>query len=135
MDQMVKSHPLVVDLDGTLVRTDLLVESFFALLKRNPFYVLAVPFWLLKGKAYLKQQIHRRVDLDVAALPYHEPFLAYLRDQRASGRRLVLATGSDQRVARQVAEHLQLFDGVLASDGAVNLTRRVKQTRLVDGVW
>ncbi len=131
MDQMVKSHPLVVDLDGTLVKTDLLVESFFALIKRNPFYVLAVPFWLLKGKAFLKQQIHQRISLDVGALPYHEPFLAFLKDQRARGRRLVLATGSDQRIARQVAEHLHLFDGVLASDGAVNLTRQAKQARLV----
>jgi 4-hydroxybenzoate polyprenyltransferase/phosphoserine phosphatase len=131
MDPMAKSHPLVVDLDGTLVKTDLLVESFFALIKRNPFYVLAIPFWLLKGKAFLKRQIHQRVDLDVSALPYHEPFLAFLKDQRARGRRLVLATGNDQRIARQVAEHLQLFDSALASDGVVNLTRRAKQTRLV----
>ena len=131
MDQMAKSHPLVVDLDGTLVKTDLLVESFFALIKRNPFYVLAIPFWLLKGKAFLKQQVHRRIGLDVGTLPYHEPFLDYLKDQRCRGRRLVLATGSDQRIAGQVAEHLQLFDRVLASDGAVNLTRRAKQSRLV----
>jgi 4-hydroxybenzoate polyprenyltransferase/phosphoserine phosphatase len=131
MDQMAKSHPLVVDLDGTLVKTDLLIESFFALIKQNPFYVLAIPFWLLKGKAFFKQQLHQRVNLDVSTLPYHEPFLAYLKDQRARGRRLVLATGSDQRIARQVAEHLQLFDRVLASDGAVNLTRSVKQNRLV----
>jgi len=131
MDPMAKSHPLVVDLDGTLVKTDLLVESFFALIKRNPFYVLAIPFWLLKGKAFLKQQIHQRTNLDVGNLPYHEPFLAYLKDQRARGRRLVLATGNDQHIARQVAGHLQLFDSVLASDGVVNLTRRAKQTRLV----
>jgi 4-hydroxybenzoate polyprenyltransferase len=132
MDQMAISQPLVVDLDGTLVKTDLLVESFFALIKRNPFYVLAMPFWLLKGKAFLKQQVHQRIDLDVGTLPYHEPFLDYLKDQQCRGRRLVLATGSDQRIAGQVAEHLQLFDRVLASDGSVNLTRRAKQNRLVE---
>jgi 4-hydroxybenzoate polyprenyltransferase len=113
------------------VKTDLLVESFFALVKQNPFYVLVLPFWLLKGKAFFKQQIHQRVNLDISTLPYHEPFLAYLKDQRCRGRRLVLATGSDQRIAHQVAEHLLLFDSVLASDGAVNLTRRAKQSRLV----
>ncbi|HET6489103.1 MAG TPA: UbiA family prenyltransferase, partial [Syntrophales bacterium] len=131
MDQMAISHPLVVDLDGTLVKTDLLVESFFALIKRNPLYVLAIPIWLLKGKAFLKQQVHQRIGLDVGTLPYHEPFLDYLKDQRCRGRRLVLATGSDQRIALQIAGHLQLFDSVLASDGSVNLTRRAKQKRLV----
>ena len=131
MDQMATSHPLVVDLDGTLVKTDLLVESFFALIKQNPFYVLAIPFWLVKGKAFLKKQMHRRIRLDVDALPYQEPFLAYLKDQRCRGRRLVLATGNDELIARQVSEHLQLFDRVLASDGAVNLTRRAKRSRLV----
>jgi 4-hydroxybenzoate polyprenyltransferase/phosphoserine phosphatase len=131
MDPMAILQPLVVDLDGTLVKTDLLVESFFALIKRNPFYVLAIPFWLLRGKAFLKQQIHQRVTLDVSTLPYHEPLLAYLKDQRCRGRRLVLATGSDEHIARQVAGHLQLFDRVLASDGTVNLTRRAKQSRLV----
>jgi 4-hydroxybenzoate polyprenyltransferase len=131
MDLKMASHPLVVDLDGTVVKTDLLIEAFFALIKRNPFYVLAVPFWLLRGKAFFKQQIHRRISLDVGALPYHEPFLAYLKDQRCRGRRLVLATGNDELIARQVAEHLQLFDRVLASDGVVNLTRRAKRSRLV----
>ena len=64
--------PLVVDLDGTLIRSDLLIETFFALLKRNIFYVLLVPFWLVKGKAAFKQEIARRVAIDVSLLPYQD---------------------------------------------------------------
>ena len=127
----VDSFPLVVDLDGTLVKTDLLIESFFILLKQNPLYILVIPFWLLKGRAFLKQQISERVNLDVTVLPYNEELLDHLKVQRAQGRRLVLATGSDERIAKQVADHLQLFDTVLASDGITNLSGRSKRDRLV----
>ncbi len=123
----VTSVPLVVDLDGTLVKTDLMVESFFALIKQNPFLVFLLPSWLLKGKAFFKQQVTRRVTLDVSVLPYHRDLLEHLKVQHAKGRLLVLATGSDERIARQVADHLKLFDRVLASNGTLNLSRRPKR--------
>ena len=123
--------PLVVDLDGTLVKTDLLVESFFSLLKKNPLYILAFLFWLLKGKAFLKQQVVRRVAFDVDVLPYNHELLDHLKGQHARGRPLVLATANDERIASQVADHLQIFDRVLASNGKVNLSRRHKRERLV----
>jgi 4-hydroxybenzoate polyprenyltransferase len=125
------SLPLVVDLDGTLVKTDLLVESLFALVKQNPLYVILLPFWLLKGKGYLKSQIHRRVNLDVSSLPYQRQLIGYLEVQQNRGRPLVLATGSDERIARQVADHLRLFQTVLASNGNSNLSPHQKRERLV----
>jgi len=71
--------PLCVDLDGTLVRTDLLLESIFGLLKKNILYALLFPFWLFQGKAYFKQQIADRIDLDVSLLPYNQQFLDKLK--------------------------------------------------------
>ena len=70
--------PLVVDLDGTLIRTDLMWESFARLLQRNPFAIFAVLFWWTRGRAFLKQQLARRVQIDPATLPYNEKFLAWL---------------------------------------------------------
>lgn len=122
--------PLCVDLDGTLISSDILFESFFALLKRNPLYLLLIPFWLMKGKAHLKHEIAVRVELDPALLPYREDLLEYLREQRGAGRRLVLATAADQALARRIADHLGLFDDVLASDGATNLEGAAKAQRL-----
>ncbi len=124
--------PLCVDLDGTLVRTDVLLESIFALLKQNFIYVLFLPLWLLKGKAYFKQQIADRVELDVEHLPYHETFLDYLRKQKTMGRSLVLATASNIKYAEQIALHLGLFDAVIASDNQSNLSGRRKCQRLID---
>src|SRR5262245_59326047 len=67
--------PLCVDLDGTLIRSDMLWESLVRLLRKNPLWLAVVPIWWMRGRACLKQQIARRVELDVATLPYHEPFL------------------------------------------------------------
>lgn len=125
------SLPLVVDLDGTMVKTDLLIESILALVKQNPLYVLVMLFWLLKGRAFFKQEVNLRVRLDVSVLPYNRELLKYLKIQHAQGRPLLLATGNDERIARRVAEYLQLFDKVLASDGAINLSFRAKRDRLV----
>jgi 4-hydroxybenzoate polyprenyltransferase len=123
--------PLVVDLDGTLIRTDLLIESFARLLRQRPLAIFALPVWLLRGRAYLKHEIARRVELDPALLPYRAALLDYLRAEHDQGRPIVLATASDERLAQQVADHLKLFDLVLASDGEVNLSGEHKRARLV----
>lgn len=122
--------PLVVDLDGTLVRTDTLHESLLVLLKRNPLLLVLAALWMLKGKAAFKAEVGRRVRLDASRLPYSEPLLAYLREEKARGRRLVLATAADQTIAEGVAAHLGLFSEVYASDGTVNLSGARKLARL-----
>ena len=124
--------PLVVDLDDTLVRTDLLLESLFVLAKRNPLRLLLVPLWLAKGKACLKRRLAEMAMPDIAALPYRQALLSRLEAERRRGRPLVLATAADQALADEVARHLGLFDAVLASDGTVNLARELKRERLVE---
>ncbi len=108
-------RPLCVDLDGTLIRSDLLLESLMLLVKRNPFYLLRAPFWLLKGKSEFKSQIAQRVELDPAALAYNRELLDWLRAQRQAGRTLWLCTAANERLATQIAAHLRLFDGVMAA--------------------
>jgi 4-hydroxybenzoate polyprenyltransferase/phosphoglycolate phosphatase-like HAD superfamily hydrolase len=113
---------LAVDVDGTLLRTDLLHESVFALLKLNPFYVFLLPVWLLQGKAHLKQMIANRVDLPASLLPYREDFVAYLKEEHAAGKKLVLATASNIRYAQGIAEYLGLFSVVIGSTASENLS-------------
>lgn len=122
--------PLVVDLDGTLIRTDLLVESVFALLKRNVLFVFLLPLWLLKGKAHVKHEIAKRVHIDAGLLPYHEGLLDYLKAAHAADRRLVLATASNEKFAEAIALNLGIFHDVLASNATVNLSGQRKLERL-----
>jgi apolipoprotein N-acyltransferase len=124
--------PLCVDLDGTLIKTDLLWESLARLLRRNPFWLFPVLLWWWRGRAFLKQQLARRVTIDPATLPYKESLLAFLREQKSAGRKLVLATASDRDMALPVARYVGLFDEVLASDGQANLRGQNKLKALVE---
>jgi 4-hydroxybenzoate polyprenyltransferase len=129
-DTIDENVPLVVDLDGTLLRTDSLWESIF-LLARQRWYALGlIPVWLLRGKAYFKWRLAELVDLPVASLPYNEPFLTFLKAEQARPRRLILATGANEKIAHAIAAHLGLFDHVLASDQTVNLSGSNKLARI-----
>jgi len=118
----VERVPLFVDLDGSLVATDTLIESVLLLAKQQPLSLFRLPFWLMKGKAYMKRQIADRVSLNAASLPYRTSLMEYIHQERADGRRIVLATAADASIGRSVADYLGVFDEVLASDGVTNLS-------------
>src|SRR5262245_7254402 len=126
----IREVPLAVDLDRTLIRTDLLWESFCALLKQHPAAVMLVPLWLLRGKAVLKRELAKRVRLDMTSLPYNMSFLNFLREEHRRGRELVLITAADSCYARQIADRLGIFSAVLASDNGLNLKGRRKAEAL-----
>lgn len=122
--------PLVLDLDGTLLRTDLLVEGILALLRRNILMLFPLLLWFLQGKAHLKRQVAQRAGLDIATLPANEDLIAHALAEKARGREIVLATAADELLARRVAERFGFIDRVLASDGQTNLKGEAKAARL-----
>ncbi len=122
-----ESLPLYVDLDGTLISTDTLWEAICALAAHRPQALLGLPLTLLRrGRAGLKAEVSSRWGVDASSLPYRPEVLEYLEQARSAGRPLVLASASDARTVRAVAEHLGLFDAVLASDGGTNLRSAAK---------
>ncbi len=124
-----RAPPLCVDLDGTLLRSDLLLESTLALLAQRPWLLFLLPWWLLRGKANLKRQVASRVSLDPGALPYDGRVLELLRANPQRHR--VLCTASDERLVQPLAEHLGCFEEVMASDGQRNLSGTNKAQALV----
>ncbi len=125
-----RALPLCVDCDGTLLRTDLLHESVFLLLKSSWTTVFRLPIWLMRGKAYMKQQLSDRVEIDAAKLPYNQDVLDLVQQARHEGRTTVLVTASPRKQAQQIADHVGLFDRVEASDAEVNLSGRHKAEHL-----
>lgn len=122
---------LVVDLDFTLIKTDMLLESMWAALSRNVASIGTIIGGLLAGKAQLKARLAARADIDPALLPYNENILQFIRDWREKGGRAALVTASDRKFADSVAGHLGLFDAVHASDGTRNLKGVAKAELLV----
>jgi hypothetical protein len=124
--------PLCVDLDGTLINTDMLWESLKDVTRKRPGCVLLFPFWFLQGRAHLKQQVAARANVDISALPVHRGFLEFLQREKARGRKLILATASDQAIAEKIATRFGLFDEVLGSDGQRNLRGPAKAALLTE---
>jgi 4-hydroxybenzoate polyprenyltransferase len=117
--------PLCVDLDGTLIQTDLLMETTLKLLYRNPLNILRIAVWAIGGKAYIKRQIAKRIHIDAISLPYNSEFMDWMR--RVSNERdLVLCTASDQLLADAVAAYVGEFQLTLGSDGIHNLSGKNK---------
>jgi 4-hydroxybenzoate polyprenyltransferase len=120
------SPVLCVDLDGTLIRGDLLWECVLVLLKTRPVTLLLLPFWLLSGRASLKRKLAARIDLNPACLPYRQQVLDLIQQEKAAGRRTALVTAADQNLAETISSYLGLFDEVHGSDGHLNLKGATK---------
>jgi len=115
------SLPLVLDLDGTLIKGDLLYLSFFSILRRNPLIVVSCAAWLTRGRAALKRQLALRQRIDWSRIELHQDVVALAEREKAAGRRIVLATAADALLADRLASLLPCIDQVFASDGEHNL--------------
>lgn len=121
------SVPLVVDLDGTLTFTDTLYESALVFIRQNPLNFFLIIFWLFQGKSFLKAMLAQRVHLNVESLPYNHDLLAWLKEEKTRGRRLVLCTATNENIANSVAQNLSIFDDVIASERFTNLKGQRKR--------
>lgn len=124
--------PICVDLDGTLIAGDMLEESFLQVLCASPLEALSALLELRRGRAACKRYLAERAAIAPEQLPYNQPLLAYLHEQKRRGHPIYLVTASDAALARRIAEHLALFDGVLATEGGLNLKGRRKAQVLSD---
>ncbi|MEN6511164.1 MAG: UbiA family prenyltransferase [Chloroherpetonaceae bacterium] len=129
---MTDNFPLVVDLDGTITSTDILMESMLELLKRNPLYIFLIIIWVAKGYAFLKQKIYERTQIDVSNLAYNQDVIDFVRLEKSKGRQIILATASLEPIAKQVADYLGIFDEVLATTPQLNLRGNNKRQILIE---
>jgi 4-hydroxybenzoate polyprenyltransferase/phosphoserine phosphatase len=128
-----ESKPLVVDLDGTLLKSDMLLETALAFLRKWPMRFYQPLLWLLQGgKTHLKANLAEEVFVNVANLPFNEVVLDWLRKEKAKGRFLVLATATHRIYDEKISEHLGLFDHVLATEQHINLSASRKRDALID---
>lgn len=124
--------PLVVDLDGTLIRTDLLSEAASAFVSRSPWKAASLAVWLRRGKLELKRELAARHLLEAATLPFNEDVLTFVRAEQQRGRPIIMATASLSEQAREIADHLEVFDDVVASTPSRNLRAEAKRDLLVE---
>ena len=123
---------LVIDLDGTLIKSDMLHESFWSALGNNWTNLFSSIKALRQGKAALKEHLASKANINVSLLPYNKEVLDFAREYSKSGGRIALVTASDQSWAKEISEHLRLFDEAHGSDGVINLNGENKKKFLVE---
>jgi phosphoserine phosphatase len=121
-----------VDLDGTLIHTDVLWEGIKFMLRRKPLALLGMLPQLRRGRAPFKKAVSAASTLSVDSLPWRTSLIEWLRAEAAGGRPVYLVTAADSAYARTVSERLGFFAGALGSDGALNLKAKKKARRLVE---
>jgi len=127
---MNEAQVIAVDLDGTLTLTDTLHESVLTLVRNKPYLLLLLPFWLFKGIAHLKQKVAEHSEFDVTTLPYNQPLIDWLEEEKLSGKKIVLSTAANEKIAKAVVRHFDLFDAFIASDSKTNLKSARKRNAL-----
>jgi 4-hydroxybenzoate polyprenyltransferase/phosphoserine phosphatase len=121
---------LYVDVDGTLVRTDLLHEAAWRYLKRAPWRMFQLLWLALQGRARLKTFLARKTQFDPASLPYEQAIVDLIARRKRAGHRTILITASHRKYAHDIAEHLEMSDGAYGSTNRENLKGAVKLSRI-----
>ncbi len=124
--------PLCVDLDGTLISSDILYESVLLLIRKNILFVFIIPFWVLKGRLHLKNKLFEYVCPNPEFLPYRTEILHFIEQEKFKGRKIILVTASLKKIAERIAEYMIIFDEVIGSDATINLVGQAKRKKLVE---
>jgi 4-hydroxybenzoate polyprenyltransferase len=124
--------PLCVDLDGTLIRTDLMFECIVLLLKKNPLYIFIIPFWILKGRYFLKYKLNEFEEPDYKSIPVNLDVIKYAENEKKKGRKIILITASINKYAEKFKERFDVFDEAIGSKDGLNLVGKAKSKYLVD---
>ncbi|NNK78560.1 MAG: UbiA family prenyltransferase, partial [Litoreibacter sp.] len=132
MKDEVPAVPLVLDVDGTLLRTDMLYETFWAALRCNLVATLWILFTLWSHPARLKRELRRIAEPRLELLPVRAEILEMARAARTQGRPVHLASGSDRELVATLAKQLDLPSTHFGSTPDCNLTGRVKAESLVE---
>lgn len=138
---MSQKKVLVVDLDHTLIKTDLLLEALICLLKR-PAQIPALVKHLLGVKTkragsynniipQLKDFIAKLVNVEPEILPYNEQIIQRIKQEKSLGAHVVLASASNQSWVNEISEHLGLFHEAFGSTSDLNLKGTAKRDFLV----
>ncbi|MGL5109293.1 MAG: UbiA family prenyltransferase [Vibrio ordalii] len=124
--------PLIVDMDGSLLKTDMLYESFVSSIGNSIATLFHVPFWLLKGKVNLKNNLAERSSIELDYIPYNEELLDFLRCEYNRGRKLYLASAGAPKLVQAVAEHTGIFEDFFVSQHGENFSSNNKAKFLID---
>lgn len=124
-------NPLIVDLDGTLIKTDSLLEYLIICIKKNPLNIFKLLIKFFFGRANLKKYLSDSFVLNVSSLPYNNELINFLKAEKKGNRKIYLCSGADKKFASSIASYLNLFEDTYATENGLNLVGKEKSSFLV----
>lgn len=124
--------PLVVDLDGTLINSDLLYIGYIKLLRKNIFNLFISFLWLLRGRVAFKKKVFETIELEPEQLPYNRALLDFLQSEFLKGRKIILATASLRSIALEISKVHPIFNEVYGTENSINLKGKNKLKKLIE---
>ncbi len=118
--------PIVTDLDGTFIKSDMAFETAVKLVRKSPFYIFSILVWLFKGRAWMKHKILEEIEPDIENLPYNMELIEILQREYESGREIYLATASHQKIADIIADRFDFIKAGFGSNESYNLKSKNK---------
>lgn len=115
---------LVMDMDGTLLRSDTTHELLILCIRWATLMFPVILLQLIVDRARAKRWLAENFGehLDAASLPYDEAALDLVRTHRERGGSTWLVSGSDHILVERIALHLGCFDRYQGSHPGTNLT-------------
>jgi len=126
-----KNIPLVVDMDGTFIKKDLLFEGFKSIVKKNFLYIFLCCIWILKGKVYLKKKLLKKIHIEPAKMLVNKEVLHFIIQEKKEGRKIILATASLQSNAEEISKEYPFFDKTYGTNNETNLKGKNKLNLLL----
>ena len=124
--------PLIIDLDGTLTKSDTLVESAIIFIRKKFFNVFLIIGWLLKGKIYFKNQLIKQVQINPKDIPYNKDVLSFVLNERKKRNKLILCSGAHKDQVKLIFNYFNFFDDYYGSSEDINLVGKNKSNFLVE---
>ena len=122
---------IIVDLDGTLLKTDMLCEAVVAKISKNfkeTINILKV--LLLNNRLEFKNYAFKDNTIDINTLPFNQEVISKVKKLKKSGNKIYLVTASPTNIAIKINEALKIFDNVYGSTDEVNLKGEEKKKLL-----
>ncbi|MDB2387562.1 UbiA family prenyltransferase [bacterium] len=111
---------IVVDLDKSLLKTDLFVESFFKLIFSKPWLVFKVLKKLIISKSKCKSYVASNININPQNLPYNKRVLDLVTNYKNKGNSIILSTGAPRKHAEQIYNYLNIFEEFYSSTNEIN---------------
>lgn len=119
--------PLCVDLDGTIIQEDITIELIKTIINNHKRNIFRLFLSIIKSRSYLKHSIRDYISVNlIKSLNFNKNLISILKEEKTKGRKIILVTGANYNVAKEISNYLGIFDEVIASNIALNLISRAK---------